>query len=90
MPKWEHLVAGAAIHLLGPGQICSCKASHHSSHGPDERLEAVNVKLLEALEGWLAEKESHPSPEDGAAIAVCPGCWKVERRAREAIEEARK
>jgi hypothetical protein len=67
MPKWEHLVAGAAIHLLGPNQTCSCKASHHSSHGPDERLRAVNAKLLEALENMLVNPKYY-SAKARAAI----------------------
>ncbi len=44
-----------SIHLLGPTQSCTCEAQHvcQSCQGQDERLRAVNAKLLEALVNLL-------------------------------------
>ncbi len=45
--------------------------------------------LLAALEAFLTEHDSHPEPEEGAAVAVCPGCWEAETQARAAILAAK-
>ena len=76
MSQWNHVVSGAAIHLLGVGQWCSCEAQHvcKSCQGQDDRRRAVNAKLLAALE-IVANRSEDPGM---ASIA------------REAIEEARK
>ena len=73
---WSHVVSGAAIHLLGPNQMCSCEASHV--------CQEVNAKLLEALEGLKCWDCEYPFTQSDYA-----GCYTC-KSAREAIEEAKK
>ncbi|KKL66152.1 hypothetical protein LCGC14_2147790 [marine sediment metagenome] len=89
---WNHVVSGAAIHLLGRNQICSCKASHvcASCQGQDEHLRTVNRQLLEALEEWTNHVEQWHQAEQIGGGRRCTDCVSLERAAREAIEEARK
>lgn len=96
---WNHVLSGAAIHLLGRNQMCSCEASHvcQSCQGQDDRLRAVNAKLLAALEPFAAlllphvEANAFQGDDTGVfginQVKITVGDL---RRAREAIEEARK
>ena len=78
MVKWTHEVSGTAIHPLSVNQSCTCAAHHvcQSCQGQDDRLRAVNAKLLAAAEKILV-KWGRLHPDDRALL-------------REAIEEAKK
>jgi hypothetical protein len=97
--KWSHVVEGQAIHLLGVSETCTCKARHvcQSCQGQDERLRAVNAKLLEALEGCesalrkdgertLVVRNAGVIPSDG----TMPHHLVLANQARAVIEEAKK
>ena len=92
---WRELAPGVIAGATDPGWGAIAQVSQTEAE-PEARataafiVRAVNnhAALLEALEGYLAEHESHPSPEDGAAVAVCPGCWEAETKARAAIKSA--